>query len=108
MGDFIGCILLGIVSAGCFVLSFLQFNEKGVLLNNAYIYASKKERSEMDKKPYYRQSATVFAFLGVIFFLETLDTLLKTSWLFYCILAVATVTIVYAVASTVIIEKRKS
>ncbi len=108
MGDIIGCILLGIVSAGCFVLSFLQFNEKGVLLNNAYIYASKKERGEMDKKPYYRQSAIVFAFLGVIFFLEALDVILKTGWVVYCILIVAAVTIVYAVVSTVTIEKRKS
>ena len=34
-----------------------SFTERGFLLNNAYIYATKEERETMDKKPYYRQSA---------------------------------------------------
>ena len=37
-------------------ISIIQFRQKGFLLNNAYIYASKEQRKKMDKKPYYRQS----------------------------------------------------
>lgn len=33
----IGTIILGIISAGCFVISIMQFKEKGFLFNNAYI-----------------------------------------------------------------------
>ena len=42
------------------VLAVIHFAERGFLLNNAYIYASLKERENMDKKPYSRQSAIVF------------------------------------------------
>ena len=33
------------------VLAVIHFAERGFLLNNAYIYASLKERENMDKKP---------------------------------------------------------
>ena len=42
MGTIIGAITLGIVAVVCFIFSYLQFNEKGFLFNNAYIYASKE------------------------------------------------------------------
>lgn len=60
MGNIVGAIILGIVAIASLVFSYLQFNEKGFLLNNAYIYASKQEREAMDKKPYYKQSGIVF------------------------------------------------
>ena len=31
---------MGLLAILCFVFSYLQFNEKGFLFNNAYIYAS--------------------------------------------------------------------
>lgn len=43
-----------------FVLSYRQFNEKGFLFNNAYIFASKQERETMNKKPHYKQSGICF------------------------------------------------
>ena len=48
-------------------LGIRSFMERGFLLNNAYIYATKEERKTMDKKPYYRQSAVAFCLLSVIF-----------------------------------------
>ena len=60
MENIIGAIVLGIVAIVCYVFSYLQFNEKGFLFNNAYIYASKEERKVMDKKPHYKQSGIVF------------------------------------------------
>ena len=38
----IACILF-LISGGVFVMSILSFMQKGFLLNNAYIYASKIE-----------------------------------------------------------------
>lgn len=64
----IACILF-LISSGVFVMSILSFMQKGFLLNNAYIYASKEERKKLDKKPHYRQSAIVFLLLGIVFLL---------------------------------------
>jgi len=107
MGNIIGPIFLGIMSIACFVLSYLQFNEKGFLFNNAYIYASKQEREVMDKKPHYRQSGIVFLLLGIIFAINAVDVILKTGWLFYIVIVIAVIAIIYAIASSVIIEKNK-
>ena len=100
----LACIVF-IMSIGAFIISFRAFKEKGFLFNNAYIYASKQERSNMNKKPYYRQSAIVFLFVGIIFLLNALDIILKTGWIFYVVLAVAIITIIYAFTSSVSIEK---
>ena len=64
MGDFIVAIALVMVSLFLFILSIRSFLAKGFLFNNAYIYASKKERETMNKKPYYRQTAIVWEFLS--------------------------------------------
>ena len=107
MGNIIGAIILGIISIVCFVLSYLQFNEKGFLFNNAYIYASRQERETMDKKPYFKQSGIVFALIGIIFLINAIDMILQTGWLFYLVIGIAIVAIVYAIVSSVVIEKRK-
>ena len=58
--EWITASLVLIIAAILAVVSIRSFQNKGFLFNNAYIYASKKERGKMDKKPYYRQSAIVF------------------------------------------------
>lgn len=107
MEDIIGAIVLGIVAIMCFVFSYLQFNEKGFLFNNAYIYASKEERKLMDKKPHYKQSGIVFLMIGIIFAINAIDMILKTGWLFYVVMFIAVIAIIYAIASSIIIEKNK-
>lgn len=90
-----------------FILSIRSFLEKGFLFNNAYIYASKKERESMNKKPYYRQSGVVFAMVGVMFALVGVEILLKAYWIAYIVIPLAVLLIIYAVISTVSIEKKK-
>ena len=107
MENVIGAIVCGIVSIVCFVFSYLQFNEKGFLFNNAYIYASEHERKVMDKKPHYRQSGTVFLMIGISFAITAVDTILKTGWLLYMVPVIAVITIIYAIVSSVIIENNK-
>ena len=103
----VGAIILGLITIVCFVFSYLQFKGKGFLFNNAYIYASKQEREEMDKKPYYKQSGVIFFLIGLIFFVNTFDIIFQTGWLIYLVLSVVVVMLVYAVASSIMIDKKK-
>lgn len=107
MGNIIAAIVLGVIAAICFVFSCLQFNQKGFLFNNAYIYASKKERKNMNKKPFYKQSGIVFALIGIIFLINAINIVLQTVWLFYLATGTAIVAIVYAIISSVMIEQGK-
>lgn len=101
MGRVIGSGILFLIAAIAFILSARSFAQKGFLFNNAYLYASEKERKEMDKKPYYRQSTIVFLLIGIIFVLNGLQVLLKMKWLFYAVLAVVAGALVYAIVSSV-------
>ncbi len=107
MGYIIGTIVLGAISIACFVVSSLQFKEKGFLFNNAYIYASKQERETLDKKPYYKQSGIVFLIIGIIFLINAVEMVIQTGWLFYLVIVLGVIAIVYAIASSVAIEKGK-
>lgn len=105
MNEILAASILFTISVFAFVMSTRFFMEKGFLLNNAYMYASKQERENMNKKPYYRQSAIVFLLLGLFFLLNTLATLLKAHWIFYIAAAVIMITIIYAIVSSITIEK---
>lgn len=60
MENIVLAIISCVVALACFVLSYRQFNEKGFLFNNAYIFASKQEHETMNKKPHYKQSGIAF------------------------------------------------
>jgi len=91
----------------CAALSVRSFCGKGFLLNNAYLFASEEERKRMNKAPYYRQSAVIFGLLGGMLLLFGLESALKVRWLSCAAWALAAITIVYAIASTVRIERKK-
>lgn len=107
MEKIVGAIVLGVIATICFIFSYRQFNEKGFLFNNAYIYASKQERETMDKKPHYKQSGIVFVLIGIVFLINAIDLILQTGWLFYLVIGIVIAAIVYAIVSSVMIEKRK-
>lgn len=96
-----------ILSLVAFVISIRSFMQKGFLFNNAYVYATKEEREKMNKKPYYRQTAIVFLLIGIIFLLLAIDILLKINWLSYVTIILAVGTLIYAIVSTVKIERKK-
>ena len=101
----IGASILFAISVFAFFMSIRSFMEKGFLFNNAYIYASKQEREKLNKKPYYRQSAIVFLLLGLTFLLNAISVLLEIDWIFYIAVAVVIVTLIYAIVSSIKIEK---
>lgn len=105
MTRIITACLLFLIAAGWFILSLRAFLEKGPLLNNAYLYASRDERAQMDKKPHYRQSAIVFLLLGCFFLLDGLAFLLHIGWLYWLAGAAIAAAVVYAIVSGVRIAK---
>ena len=99
--------LCGVLAIGAFIISFFSFREKGFLFNNAYLYASKEERATMDKKPHYRQSAIVFLMIGIVFLLIAISVFCINRWIRYIAIAVAIIAIIYAIVSSVMIERHK-
>lgn len=102
----VGAIVLFAIAILSFVISIRSFMEKGLLFNNAYIYASEQEREAMNKKPHYRQSGIVFLLTGLIFLLNGFNLLFKTDWIFYVIIAIVIITFIYAICSSIAIEKK--
>ena len=54
-GQIVCCVIFLALAIGAFVISGLQFMEKGYLFNNAYFWASQEERKRM-KKNFVSQS----------------------------------------------------
>lgn len=105
MKEIIAASILFAISIFEIFMSIRSFMEKGFLFNNAYFYSSKQEREKMNKKPHYRQSAIVFLLLGLIFLLNAIAVLLEVNWIFYIVVAVVMVTLIYAIVSSITIEK---
>ncbi len=103
----VGTIICLLFAAAAYIISYFQFREKGILFNNAHLYATEEEREKMDKKPYYRQSGIVFSLLGTIFVLNGIQSVTGWDWLFYLIAAIVIITLIYAVVSSVRMEKKK-
>ena len=102
----ISCVLLGFSFVSLF-LSVRSFQEKGVLLNNAFVYANDEQKKKLDKKDYYRQSAVVFLMVGLLFLFNGLSVLLVMEWLSYLAMAMMPIVLVYVVVSSIRIEKKK-
>lgn len=96
-----GTIICSILAVVCIIISILQFKEKGFLFNNAFIWASEQERETMDKKPYYRQSGIVFAFLSSVFVCIGIECTARTGWLWWMIGALLALVLIYAVVSSI-------
>ena len=101
MAELIWAIICCVLAITCSIISIMQFKEIGFLFNNAYIWASKRERGTIDKKPHYRQSGIVFALCAAIFFFMALECVLFTGWLWLIVGLLTIVLLVYAIASSV-------
>ena len=63
------------------------------------------EQATMDKKPHYRQSAIVFLMIGIVFLLIAISVFCINRWIRYIAIAVAIIAIIYAIVSSVMIER---
>lgn len=107
MKETLTAAILLIISIGSFIISIRSFKERGFLFNNAYLYASEQERNRMNKKPHYRQSAIVFLLISIIFLLNAVEVLMNSGWIFYAVIAIIATTIIYAIISSIWIERNK-
>ena len=107
MAEIISFCVICVLAALWLVLGIRSLCQKGFLLNNAYIYASKKDREKMDKRPYYKQTGIVFILICGMFVLLGLDVLFKTGWIWLVAMFFGLLIGVYAIVSSVVIEKRK-
>ncbi len=105
-GEMIVSVLVFAMAGVCLLFGVRSFSERGFLLNNAYLYASKEERKAMNRKPYYRQSAVVFCILSAVFLVIGLSLLLKNDKLLLAQIPLSAGAVVYAIASTVHINKK--
>ena len=92
------------------ILLFLgvrSFFERGFVLNNAYIYASKEEREKMNKKPYFRQTAIIFCLLSIVFVIIGCSVILRNYMIELLLIPVITGAIIYAIVSSIRIGKEE-
>ena len=111
-GQIVCCVIFLALAIGAFVISGLQFMEKGYLFNNAYFWASQEERKRMDenkesKRPHYRQSGFAFLLIGLIFLIEAVHIATGWRWMFAVLILAVITAVVCAVVSSVLIERRQ-
>ena len=101
-------ILLIVLSLASIILGVTQLCEKGMPLNNSYIFASEKERAAMDKKQLYRQTGIVLLIVGAgLLVTSVLWVALKNSRAFYLLIPVFVLAVVYSIVSEVLMSRKK-
>lgn len=106
MGVFylIGLIGIAVVSL---IFSVLGFMGKDMILDDAYIKASKEEREKMDKKAYRLQGSIIFLFLFVITLCNILRAVLHIPSFTYAAIVIAVIGIAYAIISHYKLKKKQ-
>ena len=105
-GELIASVIVFAIAGVFLLFSIRSFFERGFLLNNAYLYASKEERKTMNKKPYYKQSAVIFCILSAVFLVIGLSLLFQNDKIVLLEVPLIVGVIIYAIASTVLINKQ--
>ena len=98
--ELVFAIIIFVIAGLQLFISIRSFMNKGFLLNNVYLYASKEEREEMDKKPYYIQTAVVFLILSIVFIIIGLSVVFQDSRINLLEIPFVAGVIIYAILST--------
>ncbi len=105
--EIITLVIILLLSFFSFYIGNKQRKEKGFLFNNSYIYASKVERAEMNKKPHYKQSSIVFTILGSMFIFVFMEIIFKSSLLFKVVIFHVIAVVIYAIVSSISISRNE-
>ena len=100
----IGAIVIAIISL---IFSILGFSGKGIILDDAYLKASREERKTMDKHAYCLQGAIIF----LLIFVATVCNLLRV-WTYiplftYIAIGIGLIGIIYVVVSHYTLKKKR-
>ena len=89
------------------IFSVLGFMGKDMILDDAYIKASKEEREKMDKNAYRLQGSIIFLFLFFISLCNILRAVLHITLFMYISFVVAAIGIAYAITSHYKLKKKQ-
>lgn len=106
MEDIADIIVCGVFAALFFVLGILQIFERGIPLNNEYLFAPAEKRQSMNKKPYFRQSGIAFLGCGAAFAVILCAAVFDIHALYYLFPVLVTATVTYSIISAFIIDKK--
>lgn len=107
-GQIVDTAIMGIMAALSFVVAFRQHRRKGFIFTNKWLYATKKERAEMDERiriSEYRFSRNVFILLGVDLLIFAISFLIMLSCLFYIGFALMAIVCIYAIVQWIFNER---
>ena len=105
--EIITAIVVFVIAIALAVISYRSFKNRGFLLNNAYLFASKEQREAMDKKPHYKQSAIVFLLLSVVFIVIGLSIVFNDSRINLIEIPLIIGVLVYAIISSIQISRNE-
>ena len=71
------------------------------------IFMLQRKNVKIWTKDHITNSLVSFLLLGIIWLINAVDIVLKTEWLFYLFIVVSVITVIYAIISPIVIEKRK-
>jgi len=93
-------VIFGLSGFISFYISYRQYKERGFIFTNTWLFASQKERDEMDsrvKKAEYRFARNVFFMLGIIMSIFVVYFQLWLSWVSYIAFGLMWLLILYAI-----------
>ena len=90
-------IILILVAIFCFVVVYFAIKNKGPIISNQYLFASKQEREKLKTKKEYKNSAIIFSFLGLMFLLEAISVYYEISWLSFVVVILSVILIVFVI-----------
>jgi len=93
-------VIFGLAAFICFRISYRQHKERGFIFTNTWLFASQKEREEMNyriKKAEYRVGRNVFFLLGITISVFAVYFQLWLSWLSYIAFVVMSLVVIYAI-----------
>jgi hypothetical protein len=94
-------IITALITIAMFAYVSLTVREKGPILSNTYIFASKEQRKSMNVKTEYKLVSIIFSLLGTGFLLITINIITSEALLFYAAAAMFLSSVVYAVIDSV-------
>jgi len=101
----ISAVAIGLITLICLVISISSFRCRGPLINNSWLWASAAEKAKMDKRPYYLQSAVIFALLTGVFGAMLLNLLTGRVFWTGVSIGITFVAIVCAISSEIRIRR---
>lgn len=107
MGDVIFAVITGIISVILFIYVSFTVRCKGPILSNTYLFASKEERSKIDKKAEYHMVSVVFGIIATIFAFLTVYIITLWNICLYIVFALDLYVIVYAIKEGIKSEKNR-